>query len=133
MYIYIYTVWLMPHMNTLNIGSFARNSLTFWCFTRKRFFFIIRGIDDDPDDMLLIWWLSCSLFARFYSENPVVCLLFWFVQMNVNIRISLTKIVHTKKNCQNIRKDKPLCNHSMNNTVGLICFYGAKRYTKRGY
>lgn len=46
------TVWLMPHMKTLRIGSFARNNLTFWCLTRKRFFFIILGIDDDPEDML---------------------------------------------------------------------------------
>lgn len=51
------TVWFMPHINTLKIGSFARNNLTFWCLTRKCFFFIIRGIDDDPDDMLSVWLL----------------------------------------------------------------------------
>lgn len=36
---YPLTVWLTPHINTLSSGSFARNSLTFWCFTRKCFFF----------------------------------------------------------------------------------------------
>lgn len=36
--ILILTVWLTPHMKTLRRGSFARNSLTFWCLTRKCFF-----------------------------------------------------------------------------------------------
>lgn len=49
---FIFTVWLMPHIKTLKIGSFARNSLTFWCFTRKCFFLIILGIEVDPDDMM---------------------------------------------------------------------------------
>lgn len=31
-------VWFTPHINTLSNGSFARNNLTFWCFTRKCFF-----------------------------------------------------------------------------------------------
>lgn len=50
------TVWLMPHINTLKIGSFARNNLTFWCLTRKCFFLIIRGIDDGPDDILCVFF-----------------------------------------------------------------------------
>lgn len=61
----------MPHMKTLRIGSFARNNLTFWCFTRNRFFFIILGIDDDPDDIVLgcyayvcLCYLLVQLFPR---------------------------------------------------------------------
>lgn len=54
---YALTVWLTPHINTLSSGSFARNSLTFWCFTRKCFFFSLLSPLDISGalDILATW------------------------------------------------------------------------------
>lgn len=68
-------MWLIPHIKTDKNGSFARNNLTFWCFTRKCFFFNF----ERPWELLILtvnffwtnwsFWVTPMKFGAFFLST----------------------------------------------------------------
>lgn len=114
------TVWLTPHMKTLRRGSFARNSLTFWCLTRKCFFLSLLSPLDicGTLDMFFALMLAtntsritppCCTFARKITE-------YLFTLPSLRDRPVQRDLTRAKKNSQKLqvtidRRETPSVSH----------------------
>lgn len=68
-------MWLTPHMNTLSRGSLARNNFTFWCLTRKCFFFSLLSPLENCGtlDMVLMFSLNFGCLWLWESVEAGTC------------------------------------------------------------